>query len=746
VDYEMHPTYQYVDISQTGTNLNLSDLGEQTSISPVWSTARPLPFPFKFYGQVYDTVTVCANGWIAFGNQSWNPVFRNYPIPAMVAPEAMIAPYWDDLKTSNSGQGVWMYYDADSHRVIFQWKASAGSSYGTSLNFEVMLFDTTFYSTFDGNGLILMQYNTVSMNLPAGDAGSDVSGSSIGIQAPRGLVGLGYAYQSTYPPGAASVVHGRAILFTTNIRHLFGNIAGTVTDAETGLPMAGVTVSLNGANKHDVTDSAGHYFIGDVLIGSYTVSASKPRFNPATVDDVVVELDSTEVVNFALLHAEITLSTDRILASVSDQPLDTGFTIRNAGNGPLDYAINIYYASDENPNPWDSIAAIPVSALTGDQQIMGCEFVDNEWWVTGGSGPGGQNLLYRFNRNGEWLGSIPQPSTSAVGWFDLACDSQYVYGSEDNHLVGVDHQGIVQTVIPSPLNPSRAVAYDPVSDHFWVADYTQDFYEIDRQGNIIQQIPNSGTGELSVTGLAWNPSDPDGFKLYIFSQNGVNRMTRITRLHPVWHAQEFVVDLPGEAGDRAGGCTITPSWNSTLVVFAGIFQNSAGDRLQIHEMTFNTTWIDVTPATSQIPGNSYLDVLLHFDPISLQPDTYRANLHVRSVVLDTLILLPVQLTVISAGVNLSLPEGIPAAFALHQNYPNPFNGTTALRFDVAQQSRVQIVIYNIMGQEVARPVDATYVPGHYRVLFDARDLPSGMYLGRMTATDYTQIGKMVLLK
>jgi hypothetical protein len=217
--YEWHPAYQYLDISQIGTNLNLHDAGEQTQVTQVWSTARALPFPFKFYGQVYDTVTICANGWIAFGNQSWNPTFRNYPIPAMIAPEAMIAPYWDDLKTSNSGQGGWMYYDADSHRVIFQWKASAGSSYGTSLDFEVMLFDTTFYSTFDGNGLILMQYNTVTMNLPPGDTGSsDVSGSSIGIQAPRALVGLSYAYQDAYAPGAATVENGRAILFTTEGR------------------------------------------------------------------------------------------------------------------------------------------------------------------------------------------------------------------------------------------------------------------------------------------------------------------------------------------------------------------------------------------------------------------------------------------------------------------------------------------------------------------------------------------------
>jgi len=89
---------------------------------------------------------------------------------------------------------------------------------------------------------------------------------------------------------------------------------------------------------------------------------------------------------------------------------------------------------------------------------------------------------------------------------------------------------------------------------------------------------------------------------------------------------------------------------------------------------------------------------------------------------------------------------IPTEFAYYQNYPNPFNAQTSLHFDVPQQSRVQITIYNIMGQQVARPVDRPFGPGRYRVAYDASGLPSGMYLVKMTAADYTKIGKMMLLK
>jgi hypothetical protein len=89
---------------------------------------------------------------------------------------------------------------------------------------------------------------------------------------------------------------------------------------------------------------------------------------------------------------------------------------------------------------------------------------------------------------------------------------------------------------------------------------------------------------------------------------------------------------------------------------------------------------------------------------------------------------------------------LPTEFACYQNCPNPFNARTSLRFEVPQQSRVQITIYNIMGQEVARPVDAVYAPGRYRVSYDAGHLPSGMYLVKMSAADFTRIGKMILLK
>jgi hypothetical protein len=104
----------------------------------------------------------------------------------------------------------------------------------------------------------------------------------------------------------------------------------------------------------------------------------------------------------------------------------------------------------------------------------------------------------------------------------------------------------------------------------------------------------------------------------------------------------------------------------------------------------------------------------------------------------------------------------PGQFALLQNYPNPFNPTTRIRYTVGRvvvpsgallsgvegpaSSKVQLVVYDLLGREVAVLVDERKAPGTYEVSFDDSDLPSGAYIYRMTAGMYTQTRKMMLLK
>jgi len=89
---------------------------------------------------------------------------------------------------------------------------------------------------------------------------------------------------------------------------------------------------------------------------------------------------------------------------------------------------------------------------------------------------------------------------------------------------------------------------------------------------------------------------------------------------------------------------------------------------------------------------------------------------------------------------------LPQVFTLQQNYPNPFNPSTKIAFSIPSQAKVELVVYNLLGQKVATLVNESLNAGGHEVTFDASHLASGMYLYRITAGQFTSVKKMLLLK
>jgi hypothetical protein len=90
--------------------------------------------------------------------------------------------------------------------------------------------------------------------------------------------------------------------------------------------------------------------------------------------------------------------------------------------------------------------------------------------------------------------------------------------------------------------------------------------------------------------------------------------------------------------------------------------------------------------------------------------------------------------------------GVPAEFALEQNFPNPFNPETAIRFQITDYGRVRLVVYDLLGRQVATLVDEYRDRGTYSVKFDASNLASGTYIYRLTASGLTATRRMMLVK
>jgi spore germination protein YaaH len=91
-------------------------------------------------------------------------------------------------------------------------------------------------------------------------------------------------------------------------------------------------------------------------------------------------------------------------------------------------------------------------------------------------------------------------------------------------------------------------------------------------------------------------------------------------------------------------------------------------------------------------------------------------------------------------------SNIPVSFKLYQNYPNPFNLSTIISWQLAVSSFVNLKIYDLLGREVATLVDEYKPAGVYVETLHATSLPSGVYFYRISAGDYVQTKKMLLLK
>lgn len=88
----------------------------------------------------------------------------------------------------------------------------------------------------------------------------------------------------------------------------------------------------------------------------------------------------------------------------------------------------------------------------------------------------------------------------------------------------------------------------------------------------------------------------------------------------------------------------------------------------------------------------------------------------------------------------------PTEFKLEQNYPNPFNPTTTIQYQLPQDSKVILKVYDILGSEVAALVNEEQEAGYKEVKFDAINFASGIYVYRLQAGDYISTKKMMLLR
>lgn len=279
--YRDFEPYNWIDATR-GTALTLGD-DDYEEI--------PIGFNFKFYGLDRSTVKVGSNGYLTFG--AYPSYFINIPIPSILQPNDIIAPFWDDFNPSQAGKVYYMLTGTAPNRVLtIEWYQVPHY-----LNIGAATFEVTLY---ESSNEILFQYQDVFFEDINYDAGMN---ATIGIEGPDGLYGTQYSYCS------ASLYNFKAIRFVAINR---GSISGKVllqgrtnhaSPATFELRRPGETAPV--AVYQTTSAADGTYTLTDIYPGTYDLTAKTPTCLKEKQPSVTVTSGQTTAnINFSLLGGD----------------------------------------------------------------------------------------------------------------------------------------------------------------------------------------------------------------------------------------------------------------------------------------------------------------------------------------------------------------------------------------------------------------------------------------------------------
>jgi hypothetical protein len=97
------------------------------------------------------------------------------------------------------------------------------------------------------------------------------------------------------------------------------------------------------------------------------------------------------------------------------------------------------------------------------------------------------------------------------------------------------------------------------------------------------------------------------------------------------------------------------------------------------------------------------------------------------------------------GVDDNNTDELSQMFSLLQNYPNRFSLSTVTKYSLSENNYVSLIVHNLLRQNVAELVKGEFGAGYHQVVFDRTKISNGMYFNRLTAGEFIQINKMLLM-
>jgi len=199
VYYTECPSYGWIEIDP-----NYGGDGTQLVLGADDTDQLELPFTFMYYGDNYDTISVCSNGWLAL--DVTNETTPNHTVlPGSGAPPLCVALFWGNLDPTQDG-GVYYKYDASIHAFIVEWSRIYHKQPGNEETFQTILYDPVYNPTVTGDGEVFCQYLTLH----------GINNSCTGIQDATQSIGLQYQRSDSCSPGATPLENAFVLKFTTD--------------------------------------------------------------------------------------------------------------------------------------------------------------------------------------------------------------------------------------------------------------------------------------------------------------------------------------------------------------------------------------------------------------------------------------------------------------------------------------------------------------------------------------------------
>jgi len=744
--WDIIPVYEWIEINPEidghvfeGTDTGLEDIRDNRDES----IAMPLPFDFQYYGEVFDTITICTNGWAAFGNQAELCDFRNRRIGQALGPEAQLCIWWDNLKTEENS-AILTYYDEEEGRFIIEWsnvyRLVGRDGRGALETFQIILFDTEGRPTYTNDGIITYQYKDATNENRT--AHNDTPYCTIGISNLDDSGGIEYSYWNEYADGATPIHDEMAITFTTASSFVMGVIQGTVTDYASGNRIQNAVITTSRRFSAE-TDINGNYLI-DILIGeNYDVTASADGWLDSTLAGFDVAEDETLTVNFALLFTDFSPSVRRIEASLAENTSSRhDLSITNDGNGPLTWSVERNFREGES-GIGNRITSYVIAPLLNDLTLESVAFVDDRFYVSGQNGQQ-PNLIYVLDEEGNYITRFQQVGESRVGMTDLTYGNGLIWGSGEQTIYGFNTTGNLIESFRGPYNNNKALAFDSNLNVIWVTYTSRPIVAIDLEGNRITALDSHWP---RISGMAYWADDPDGFNLYIANDAGQNTV-HVSKINTESNDTMFVATLSTNEIGQPGGVFLAEGFSrygTVFMILMNDYLNQQGDRIDIWQVGSYKGWMCLNLEEGVIEPESSQDLTLTLDASGLFPSTYEGELLFHHTARGGETTIDVVLEVydleIESGQTLQ-----PLKFGIETAYPNPFNAATLLKYAVSSPGFVRLVVYDLQGREMEILYEGNTVAGRYATEVNTGNWASGIYLVRLEAGGEVDLVKLVCVK